>query len=67
MKIIYTILFFVDMLALLLLAFVFFKLIDTGISGAPIFFLILAIICSIALLVFLLFKYIKIPPTDRYN
>ncbi len=67
MKIIYTVLFFADTLVLLILAFVFFKLVDTGTSITPIILLISGIVCSIAILVYLLFKYIKIPPSNRHQ
>ena len=67
MKIIYTVLFFADTIVLLILAFLFFKLVDAGTSATPIILLFSGIVCSSAILVYLLFKYIKIPPPNRHE
>ena len=67
MKIIYTVLFFADTIVLLILAFLFFKLVDAGTSATPIILLFSGIVCSIAILIYLLFKYIKIPPPNRHE
>jgi hypothetical protein len=61
MKIVYTILFFIDTLLLIALAFLFLKLSDTGMSVATLVSVIAGIIVSILLLVYLLYRYIKLP------
>ena len=65
MKIIYTICFFADTILLLVLASAFFKRVDTGAGTGSFLLLGTAILCSIAILAFLLFQYIKIPPSDH--
>jgi hypothetical protein len=63
MKIIYTILFFADTLILIVLAFLFLKLKDMGMNGATFIALIAAIIFCIALLVYFILHYLKLPPS----
>ncbi len=61
MKIVYTILFFIDTLLLIALAFLFLKLSDAGMSAATLVSVIAGIIVSILLLVYFLYRYIKLP------
>ena len=64
MKIVYTILFFTDTFLLVILSFLFLKLSDKGMSGLPLALVITGIIFSILLLVYFLFRYIKLPSSD---
>src|SRR6266705_1298712 len=67
MRILYTILFFVDTLLLVFLTYLFLQKIDTG-GNAWILILIFAgIVASIFLLVLLLKSYIRQPPGRRRN
>ena len=67
MKIIYTILFFVDTLILIVLAFLFLKLKDVGMNGATFIMILVAIIFSIALLVYFILHYLKLPPSGGHK
>ncbi|MEP7257452.1 MAG: hypothetical protein ABI687_03670 [Flavitalea sp.] len=67
MKILYTILFFADTLALILLSFLFLKLLDTGIEKSVLVLVISAIVFCIILLVYFLLRYIKQPPSNSRN
>ena len=67
MKIIYTILFFSDALLLIILSFVFLKLIDKGASGFTIISMLTGITFSIILLVYFLHTYLKIPTGKRHK
>jgi hypothetical protein len=61
MKTLYTILFFIDTVLLVLLSWYLFKMIDKG-AGAGTFACIIAgMLLSIASLTFLLFRYLKQP------
>jgi hypothetical protein len=64
MKIIYTILFFADTLFLIVLANLFLKLIDTGMSGLTFALMLFAIVASIVLLAYFLLHYIKLPSSE---
>lgn len=59
MKIVYIILFFLDTAVLMGLAFVFFKLMDSGKYGWSITFIGSGILLSILLLIYLLINYLK--------
>jgi hypothetical protein len=61
MKIIYIILFFLDTAVLMALAYVFFRMVDTGQYGWSITFIGSGILVSILLLIYLLLNYIKTP------
>ncbi len=62
MKIIYTILFFLDAVLLITLSFLLLKFIDKGEGSLTIISMLAAIIFSILLLVYFLYAYLKIPP-----
>lgn len=61
MKALYTILFFLDTLALVLLAYFFFKLSDKGISEVASAGFICAIIICTILLMYIMVRFIKLP------
>jgi hypothetical protein len=67
MKIIYTFLFFVNTLVLLLLAFLLLKMIDNGITTAKLICMLSGILLSIALLIFLLSHYLKSPSSNSHK
>lgn len=67
MKIVYTILFFADTLLLIVLSFLFLKMIDNSVHGWPITLLASAIIGSILLLIFFLLHYLKLPSSDKHK
>ena len=60
MKIIYTILFFVDLVALVTFSFLVLKLMDNNASGVKLGEAITGVFVSLLLLVFLLYKYVKL-------
>lgn len=62
MKFVYTILFFTDTLALVLLSYLLFKLLDQGGSRSSILLLAAALIVSILLLIYFFNRYLKLPP-----
>jgi hypothetical protein len=62
MKIIYTILFFADTLALILLTFLLLKMIDNGSNSWTFALIITGEILSIIALILFLLWYLKIPP-----
>lgn len=66
MKALYTILFFADMLALILLFYLFFHLVNTGIGGhvQTFAYVVIAIVISMVLLVFFLHRYLKTKSPD---
>ena len=66
MKIIYTILFFVDTLLLIVLTYLFLKLMDNGMSPIVFILMVLAIVFCIMLLVYFLLNYLKSPPFSRH-
>jgi hypothetical protein len=59
MKTIYTILFFLDLLVLIMLSYFFLKLVDTGGHGWLTIIVLLGLIGSIMLLAAFLGRYIK--------
>jgi len=64
MKILYTLLFFVDTLVLLLLAFLLLKMIDNGITTGKLIFMLSGILSSIVLLILFLSHYLKSPSSN---
>jgi len=67
MKTLLTILFFVDTLVLIILSFLLLKMLDTGISGGALVFLLIAYASCIFLLGYLLFRYMNLPPEKKYH
>ena len=65
MKIIYTILFFVDTLLLTVLAYLLLKLGESGLNKLALVLIGCAIVFSIVILFYILFYYIKLPSTDN--
>lgn len=61
MKTLYTILFFLDTLALVLFAYFLLKLSDTGTSELGFLAVLCGIIICIVLLVFIMMRFIKVP------
>jgi hypothetical protein len=62
MKILYTILFFVDTLLLVWLFFVFLEDVDNSSKGSTLILILSGIAVSILTMIFLLRRYIKHPP-----
>ena len=70
MRLVYTILFFVDTVALVVLSFLSMKMIDNGPHGWSLAGTLSGVVLSIILLVYFLRHYTKIPPDesgDRYE
>jgi len=67
MKTLYTILFFVDMILLIVLSFWFLELVDSGINGITIALMLAGILSCIVLLIYFLLRYIKHPSSDNYT
>lgn len=69
MKIVYTILFFIDTLALILLCYFLLKLMDHGVDSHKLTFSLLTsgILTSIALLVFFLNRYTKTKSAEGHD
>ena len=67
MKIIYTILFFTDVLLLIILSFLFLDLSDKGMNNGTLVLVFTGITVSISLLVYFLYRYTKLPPTNSSN
>jgi hypothetical protein len=65
MKILYTILFFSDMVVLIKLSYLFLAKIDTGHQFWLLMLLLLGIAACIALLIYFLSAYINLPPARR--
>jgi hypothetical protein len=65
MKIVYTILFFSDMIALVKLSYLFLARIDTGHQFWLLILLLLGMAASIAFLIYFLSAYINLPPARR--
>ncbi len=67
MKTLYTILFFLDTLALTLFTYFFLKLSDTGIGKLTFMALLGAIIVCIILLVYIIVRFIKFPQSKKQH
>ena len=67
MKIIYTILFFADLLLLITLSYLFLNLLDKGISNGILILLIASITTTIGLLAFFLYRYTKMPTANSIH
>ena len=67
MKYLFTILFFADTLLLILLTFLFLRLLDKGITTVAMILILTAIVLCILLLAYFLSHYMKIPPSDNHN
>ncbi|MEJ0105503.1 MAG: hypothetical protein WDO19_24375 [Bacteroidota bacterium] len=67
MKAIYISLFFVDAIILVALSFLFLKLIDNKASGAALTEMAAGISICVILLVYVLYKYMKIPNDDSHK
>ena len=67
MKILYTILFFIDTLLLILLSFILLKMIDEGVNITKLIFMLSAIILSIVTLIFFLRRYLKVSASGSHN
>jgi heme/copper-type cytochrome/quinol oxidase subunit 4 len=65
MKAIYTILFFADTLILVVLAYLFLKLMDKGASGWMFSVMLFAIISCVIFLAYLLSHYLKLPSSHH--
>jgi hypothetical protein len=65
MKIIYTILFFVNTLLLLLLTYITVQFLDEGVDFFKVALMAIAIVICIFILAYLLLQYIKIPASGR--
>lgn len=61
MKFLYTILFFIDTLVLVLLSYFLFKVLDQGGSRGSALLLAAALVVSILLLVYVFNRYLKLP------
>ncbi|ANE49195.1 hypothetical protein SY85_00425 [Flavisolibacter tropicus] len=64
MKLLYTILFFLDTLALILFSYLFLKLSGSGMSEVTFAVLLLAIVICIISLIFILVHYIELPSSN---
>ncbi len=67
MKILLTILFFTDTLALFVLAFLLLQWLDAGVSGSALTLLLVAFGSCIFLLAFLLVRYFDLPVDKNYK
>lgn len=67
MKILYTILFFLSTFLLIFFMFDLLRLTDKGIHVLALVLLISGIIASIALLIFFLFRFLKLPHSDKHR
>ncbi len=65
MKIVYTILFFTDMAALVKLSYLFLDRIDTGRQFWLLLLLLFGMSASIAFLIYILSAYINLPPARK--
>jgi len=64
MKVLYTILFFLDTLALVLFSYFFLKLVDKGFDEIGILSLLCGIVACIIVLVFIMLQFVK-PPGSK--
>jgi hypothetical protein len=67
MRTLYTILFFLDTLALILFMYWFFKLADKGMSELTFMTLLCGIIVCIALLVYIIVRFLKHPESEKQH
>jgi len=67
MKLLYTILFFSDLIALIKLSYLFLIRIDTGHQFWLLILLLLGMAACIALLIYFLSAYINLPPARRHR
>jgi hypothetical protein len=67
MKWLYTILFFLDTLTLILLVYFFLKLADNGVNEVTLGAMLFAIVMCIVLLIYILVHYIELPSSKRLS
>jgi hypothetical protein len=65
MKLLYTILFFLDTLALVLFSYYFLKMLDRGFDELSVLSLLFGIVACIILLVFIMLQFVKPPGSGR--
>jgi hypothetical protein len=65
MKVLYTILFFLDTLALVLFTYFFLKVVDKGFDEISMLALLCGIVACIILLVFIMLHFVKPPAPKR--